>query len=154
MAMAGIDLSEELIEAGAALLATTDSLDMQAQGAMWVRDRALGDWRYYLVTSLVDTIGRRKAYKLLIDAFEKIKLPESVTVEDVHLGSPNDLFFQLIGRGFGVSGGGRAYVENCVINGIPFDGVIYRSVISAPTEGEAKRIEKRFGKRVRDLIKA
>lgn len=151
--MAGIDLSKELIDAGADLLAITDSLDMQAQGAMWVRDHALGDWRYYLVTSLVDTIGRRKTYKLLIDAFEKVSLPKSMTVEDVHLGAPSDTFFRLISSGFGVTGGGRAYVENCVINGIPFDGVIYRSVISEPTEGEARRIEKIFGKRVRDLIK-
>ncbi|MGJ0426151.1 hypothetical protein [Methylocystis sp.] len=152
--MAGIDLSEELIEAGADLLAITDSLDMQAQGAMWVLDHALGDWRYYLVTSLVDTIGRRKTYKLLIDSFEKFKLPDSITVEDVHLGSPSDIFFQLISSGIAVAGAGRAYVENCVFNGVPFDGVIYRSVMSSPTKDEARRIEKRFGKRVRELVKA
>ena len=88
--MADKDLSPELIEAGAAILAKTDELAMQAQGAMWVFDSSLEDWRYYLVTTLVDTLGRRKTYKLLIDAFEKLKLPQSMIVDDVHLGSPTD----------------------------------------------------------------
>ena len=42
--MAKHDLQPELIDAGAALLAATDSLSMQAQGAMWVYDRALEEW--------------------------------------------------------------------------------------------------------------
>lgn len=149
--MADNTLREELVDAGAAVLAATDKLGMQAQGAMWVLDHSLGDWRYYLVTSLVDTIGRRKTYKLLLDVFESIDLPHSMTVEDVHLGSPRDAFFQAISRFVQVTNS-RAFFENCAFNDVQFDGVIYRSVISAPSGTEAQRIEKVFSKHVRDLV--
>src|SRR5262245_11151563 len=120
-------LSEELKKSGRRLLEVTDSLDMQAQGAMWVYSHALEDWRYYLVTSLVDTIGRRKTYKLLLDAFELLQLPPEMTIEDVHLGSPADEFFRLVSTIARVEGG-IAEFRNCTFNGAPFDGVIYRSV--------------------------
>lgn len=149
--MADYALREELIDAGAAVLAATDDLGMQAQGAMWVLDHSLGDWRYYLVTSLVDTIGRRKTYKLLVDIFERIDLPRSMTVEDVHLGSPRDDFFRVISRAAQVTNS-RAYFENCAFNDVRFDGVIYRSVRSPPSESEAQKIERRFSKQVRDLV--
>lgn len=143
-------LPQHLKEAGLQLLATTDALAMQAQGAMWVYNYVLEDWRFYLVTSLVDTLGRRKTYGLLLDAFDRVDLPAEMTVEDVHLGSPNDDYFRLISSGFGVDGG-VVEVQNCVVNGVPVDAIIYRSVRSAPSAKEAERIEKRFAKRVKDL---
>ncbi len=90
------DLSEQLKEAGSQLLKSTDELDMQAQGAMWIYSSALEDWRYYLVTSLVDSIGRRKTYGLLLEVFERVEFPKEMTIEDVHLGSPTEPFFQLV----------------------------------------------------------
>lgn len=151
--MAAINLPSELIDAGAVILAATDDLSMQAQGAMWVFDHSLGDWRYYLVTSLVDTVGRRKTYKLLIEIFDKINVPRSMTVNDVHLGSPVDPFFKLVSGAVGISGGGYAIFSDCVFNGVAFDGLIYRSVREPPAPQEAERIEKRFARRVKDLIR-
>lgn len=144
------DLPEHLKEAGKELLATTDALSMQAQGAMWVYNYALDDWRYYLVTSLVDTLGRRKTYRLLLDAFERIKLPNEMTVADVYLGSPRDEYFGLISSGLRIEGG-MVTLRNCVINGAKVDALIYRSVRSAPSQKDAQRIEKQFSKRVKDL---
>ena len=141
--MADKDLSPELIEAGAAILAKTDELAMQAQGAMWVFDSSLEDWRYYLVTTLVDTLGRRKTYKLLIDAFEKLKLPQSMIVDDVHLGSPTDPFFQLISSMVNVSSGSVSF-RNCSFNGVKLDGRVYRSISTIPAPDEAEKIKKRF----------
>jgi hypothetical protein len=150
--MARSSLSPELRAAGIDLLAVTDSLGMQVQGAMWLYDHALSDWRYYLVTSLVDTIGRRKTYGLLLDVFEAVEFPKEVTIDDVYLGSPDDLFFKSISAAVRIGNGGPVEFNNCTINGIPFDGVIYRSVKEAPTKEEAERIDKRFAKRVKDLI--
>ena len=150
--MVGRHLPEELKEAGQRLLDVTDSLDMAAQGAMWVYSHALKDWRFYLVTSLVDTIGRRKTYGLLLDAFERIKLPKEMTVEDVHLGSPSDQFFGFVSGFVRVETGGRAEFNNCKFNDIQFDGVVYRMVKEAPTDKQAHQIEKRFQKRVKDLV--
>ena len=118
---------------------------------MWVYSHALEDWRFYLVTSLVETIGRRKTYKLLLDAFECIKLPEEMTVEDVYLGSPMDDFFRLISSSARVDEG-EVRFKKCSFDGIAFDGVVYRSVREVPKQREAERIEKRFSKRVKELI--
>lgn len=151
--MARDDLSEELIEAGQNLLSATDDMGMSAQGAMWVYSYALQDWRYYLVTSLVDNPGRRKTYQLLIRAFESGKFPDGLTVEDVHLGSPSEDFFQLVSSVVGVDGG-IARFTNCSFNNVAFDGVIYRSVRSVPSKPEAKRIEATFERRVKQAASA
>jgi hypothetical protein len=150
--MAREALPEHLIKAGQELLASTDALGMQAQGAMWLYDHVLMDWRFYLVTSLVDTVGRRKTYGLLLDAFEGSVLPRDLTIDDVHLGSPHEALFRLISSAVGIENG-AVRVENCVFNGVLFDGVIYRSVKVIPSAGEGARIEKRFSKRVRDAVK-
>jgi hypothetical protein len=114
--MARSSLSPELRAAGIDLLAATDKLGMQAQGAMWLYDHALSDWRYYLVTSLVDTIGRRKTYGLLLDIFEAMEFPKEMTVDDVYLGSPNEPLFNLVSALVKMPGGGAAEFENCAIN--------------------------------------
>jgi hypothetical protein len=149
--MAREHLSERLKDAGQELLAQTDALGMQAQGAMWLYDHRLQDWRYILVTSLVDTIGRRKTYKLLIEAFERLHLPSDIVIDDVYLASPSDEFFQLVSRVFHISGTSMGIFDNCTINNVRLDGVIYRSVLDVPSKTEADRIEKRFAKRVKDL---
>jgi len=148
-------LSEELKEAGGRLLYITDVLQMGAQGAMWVYDHNLNDWRYYLVTSLVDTIGRRETYKRLLRIFgapEADKFfPKELTIEDIHLGSPSDQFFQLITSAVSRAGSGHTTFKDCVINGIRFDGLVYRVVRSIPNTREAKTIEKQFLKRTNDV---
>jgi hypothetical protein len=144
-------LSDRMKAAGRDLLAVTDALEMRAQGAMWLYDHSLKDWRFYIVTSLVDVIGRRKTYQLLLEAFERIDLPEDVTIEDVYLGSPTDLVFQYVSRAVGVSDDSQVTVNNCSFDGLLFDGVIYRSVKAVPSAGEAKRIERRFSGHVKNL---
>ena len=147
-------LSDDLIQAGSALLAMTDTLSMRAQGAMWVYDHSLLDWRFYLVTSLVDTLGRRRTYRFLLDAFERLEMPDAMTVEDVHLGSPNDPFFITLSYAIHVAGNGFARFWNCTINDVAFDGGIYRSVAASPNDRDAGKIEKLFRSKVRKLAKA
>lgn len=149
--MARENLPEELIEAGATLLEAVDRLGMSPQGAMWIFDHGLGDWRYYLVTSLVDTLGRRRTYRLLIDAFEAVDMPKEMTVDDVHLGSPSEEFFRVISHFLRIDGRGRAFFNDCTINNIKFDGLIYRAVQEAPPPARAKAIERDFVRKVRKV---
>jgi hypothetical protein len=74
-----------------------------------------------------------------------------MTVEDVHLGSPNEPLFQLISRVINVDNRGEAEFRNCTLHGVPFDGLVYRSVERPPTEPEAKQIGRQFQKRVKEL---
>lgn len=152
--MARERLPERLKAAGRELLATTDALDMQAQGAMWLFDHGLQDWQFYLVTSLVDTIGRRESYRLLLDAFERVDLPSDMTIEDVHLGSPTNPIFNRISAAVSVSGNSQVEIRNRSVNGLEFDGLIYRAVQDVPDARQAELIGKRFAKRVKELPRA
>ena len=148
--MARDHLPQELIDAGKKILEATDALDMQAQGAMWVHDHSLEDWRFYLVTSLVDTLGRRKTYGFLLDIFDRASVPKEMTVDDVHLGSPKEEFFQLISGAMRIENG-NVRIKNSRFNGVLFDGYVYRSVNEIPTSKQAEAIQKRFVKRVKDI---
>jgi hypothetical protein len=144
-------LSEDLKQAGLQVLSATDELGMQAQAAMWVYNHALQDWRYYLVTSLVDTIGRRKTYRLLLEIFERIDLPKEMTIEDVYLGSPSDPFFKVVSQLVHVDSA-RLEFQNCKFNDIMFDGIIFRSLREIPSDKQAAQIEKKFSRKVKDLV--
>jgi hypothetical protein len=78
----------------------------------------------------------------------RVRLPENMTIEDVHLGSPNEPFFQLVSSVVRIDGG-RAEFNNCSFNDVQFDGVVYRAVKSPPTPREAAGIEKRFQMQVK-----
>lgn len=94
--MAPTDLPPELIAAGRRLLEATDELGLDAQGAAWVWEADLEEWRYYLVTVLTDTMGPSWVYKRLLKAFNKMPVREDFLAVDVHLGSPNEVLFMLI----------------------------------------------------------
>ncbi len=124
---------------------------MQAQGAMWIYDHALDDWRFYIVTSLIDTLGRRTAYGILLDAIQHLDMGQGLTAADIHLGSPSDALFRLISQAVRVDGAGFVEVHDCPIDGVDFDGVIYRSVGEPPAGADAARIEKQFVRRAKSL---
>jgi hypothetical protein len=152
--MARDSLPEDLTIAGRELLQATDALGMSAQGAMWIYSHALREWRYYLVTSLIDTLGRRKTYQLLIRAFELSNFPRRMLLEDVHLGSPTDPYFHAISGAMRVDGNTTITVVNCSFNGMLFDGVVYRSVREPPQAPEMKAIEKKFERNIRERERA
>lgn len=149
--MARENLPAELIAAGGELLAATDALGMRAQAAMWLFDHELGDWRYYLVTSLVDSAGRRATYKRLIDIVAAGRFPRGMTLDDVHLASPTDDLF--LGITSAVQGTDNRF-EDCVINGIRIDGFMYRALRTLPTADEARQIDRDFARATRKLAAA
>jgi hypothetical protein len=148
--MAAPNLSQHLIDAGAKLLAALDDAGLQAQGAGWIFDHGLGDWRFMIATSLVDSKGRLWVYKHLVKVMAKLNMPEDLTVADIHLmGTDNPLFrmmAQLIHLDNGV-----ARFENCRLNDMLFDAAIYRWVRQPPNQADVNKLEKSFIKRVKEL---
>ena len=151
--MAATSLRKHLIDAGAKLLAALDDAGLQAQGAAWVFDHGLGDWRYVIVTSLVDTMGRSKVYRQLLTVIRKLDTPKDLTVADIHLVSPGAHLFKAIARivNVDIPGGGFATFQNCAISDAKFDAVIFRWIVRVPTQAEAAKIEKQFKRRVKEL---
>jgi hypothetical protein len=93
--MAPKRLPEHLIELGGRLLEATDTLGMAAQGAAWIYDDELEEWRFYLVTGLMDTKGPRWVHKRLLEAFTKLPERDDFLSLDVHLGSPEEILFRV-----------------------------------------------------------
>jgi hypothetical protein len=142
------------VEEGKAFLASLDELGMGVQGAAWLYFRDLDDWRYYVATPLTDTMGRKRVYSLLADALDVIGTPEGLSVFDVHLASPQDPIFQLISGAVNWQGGGVAFFENCSLNGVQVNGVMYRLTRHArPIDARlAKRTEVVFKRKVKEVL--
>ncbi|WP_137154472.1 hypothetical protein [Rhizobium sp. FKL33] len=127
--MARKDLSPQLIAAGRATLTALDEMGMAVQSAKWAFDPALEAWKFCLVTSLVDSAGRRKAYQLLLRAFELGAFP--LSVEDVYLRSVDD--------------------EMSVDGNTSSEPVIYRTMSAAPSDAEARALQRAFEQTLSDL---
>lgn len=121
--MARKDLSPQLIADGRATLEGLEEMRLGVQSAMWAYDEALEAWKFCLVSSLVDSAGRRKAYQLLLRAFELGAFP--LSVEDVYLSSVDDAL--------------SADVESAST-----PPVIYRESSVAPSETEARALQRAF----------
>jgi hypothetical protein len=145
------DISKDLIEAGRKLLAALDSAGLGAQGAAWIFFHDLEDWRFVVATSLVESMGRSKVYKLLLDVMKQLDVPKELTVEDIHLISTEGPVYTTIGRIFRLAGGGTARVSDCTINGAKIDALIYRWGDDSPSANEMKRVERSFRRRIKEL---
>lgn len=91
--MAERGLSESAIEAGAKFLASLDELGLQPEGAAWLYSYSLVDWRFAVVTSAVDIVGRRTIYRSLLDALRVAHLGDDLTEVDLYLVSPSDRWY-------------------------------------------------------------
>ena len=74
--MAAETLPPNALDLGKTVLLTTDSLGMAVEGAFWLYTAKDEEWRYFLVTSLVDRIGSREIYLRLNEVLAK-KFPEA-----------------------------------------------------------------------------
>jgi|SRR5215212_1484498 hypothetical protein len=83
--MAAGALSNDLIAAGKKLLALMDELGLGPEGAAWIYDHDLGEWRFVIASSLVDQEGRRWVYQNLLKVFRAGKFPKEFTILDVFL---------------------------------------------------------------------
>lgn len=149
--MAARPLSQQLIDAGQRLLEEADRIGLNPQGAAWLYDHGLDEWRYVLVSALVDTMGRRKVYLLMVQAFSQLQLPADLTVVDVYLESPRSPLFNALSA-FEVRNS-LVKFKNCKLDGMLLDGVIYRWD-PTPSPDSIKDIERKFVRKAKKRVKA
>lgn len=124
--MVGQALREDLIEAGGRLLAAADEAAIRPAAAAWLYDHALGEWRYYMATILVDAVGRRPIYAAIINLFDSVKAPDDFSIVDVFLAGPRDPVFQLVSSMINIQGNARLRFSNCFLDDVLFDALLYR----------------------------
>lgn len=128
--MAGLDLSDELRAAGAAMVRELDAIELRPQGVLWLHFPHIKDWRLTVISDLVEYAGRLKIYGLIDAALEKHGPIEGLTIFDVHLASPAEILPRVIRSG--VSGSGPMEVVDCFFNGVPVNALIYRLLPARP----------------------
>lgn len=88
--MAARTLPTDDIAFGRAVLLATDALGMRAEGAFWLYDSREEKWRYFLITSLFNSLGSREIYLRLNGALKK-QLSERETRQfQLFIGGPTE----------------------------------------------------------------
>lgn len=134
--MAVEPLRDDLKRAGHELVKRLDALGMKPEGAGWFFFHDLGDWRFYIASSLVELEGKKKVYSALVDAMSALGDIDGLSVFDIHLESPRDPLFQAVGSALHIKGHGNVEVHNCVFYDLLVDAVLYR-MDDTPMEGRA-----------------
>lgn len=142
--MAVEPLSEQLIEAGQALTSELDRIGLHPQGALWLHAHHLNDWRFTIISDLVDEMGRRRVYALIDEALTKIGPNDGLTIVDIHLATPSEVLARVLGGAFEINDG-IATLESCSVNGMPVDAVVYRLTSKGR---DAKKAAASFERRV------
>ncbi len=119
-------LTDEMIQAGSALLANLDRSRFSVDAALWLYLTEGNQWRLLLATPEVHLDGPRKAYKRLIQALRKSAV--DVSPVDIAVVDSRDGFIQLLRTAISVQGGSGVRFSRNTINGqFIEDAYIYRT---------------------------
>ncbi len=148
--MAVEHLPDELKRKGQNVLSMLDELGLEPQGMLWLHFPHLRDWRLTVITDLVETIGRKRAYDLIGSALDHVGAVEGMTVFDLHLAAPSEVIPRVLG-GTIILENGMAELRDSQINDIPINAVLYRLRKARP-QIAAKKAASRFEKSVAQLV--
>lgn len=143
--MAIAPISVELKQAGREMLAALDDIGLQPNGAMWLYFHNIGDWRFAVVSDLVPALGRTKIYGLIDAALAARKPVEGLTIFDVQLAAPDELFVRVISKVFQVHPGVEVTLGNVAIDNVPVEAFIYR-LLPPRSASEVRSSSVRFSK--------
>lgn len=152
------ELPTEKIEAGRTCLELLDEYGLGVQGAVWIWVEGLTEWRFYIVTSLVDIDGLVNTFNRIERLFAlRFHNPE-LTIDDVHLGSPNEPLFRTMAKVIAVRDNAMIELENVIVQDqhsriIIEHAYIYR-LERAPPPMKAKQARQLFDRRLRELERA
>jgi hypothetical protein len=119
-------LTEEMIQAGSALLANLDRSQFFVDAALWLYMAEMNQWRLLLATPEVHLDGPRKAYKRLIQALRNAAA--HVSPQDIAVVDTRDAFIQLLRKAVSIEGGhGVRFSRNTIDGQFIEDAYIYRT---------------------------
>ena len=154
MIPAHFDLSQEAVDAGEQFLALLDEYGLGVQGAGWIHFDVVREWRYYIVTSLVDIDGLVETHDRISRLFALKFRSEVLTIDDLYLMSPKEPTFKTLS---GVFKFDRSLIilEKVQIDNLLVErAVFYRALKDVPTDIKAKQARQQFDRRVKELERA
>jgi len=137
--MAVEPLSAELKTAGQIMLAHLDRVGLSPQGALWLMFPHIKDWRYTVVSDLVDDYGRIKVYGLIDEALSALPPVDGLTLFDIHLASTSEIMPMVL-DGLVAVDNGVVHLNDCRINDVKVDAVVFRLQQARPVAVRKKAI--------------
>lgn len=136
--MAARDLPQELVQAGERVSTASDAAGLCLAAAAWIYDHELNEWRFYVVSPLVGMVEKKRLYAAIAHVIRNIDVPEEFSVVDVYLDSTNGIMFNIIGSVVQFDTRVLAFFNDCKINGVKIDAVIYKFNSSRKKIGNAE----------------
>ena len=152
--MAKNEILAEDLAFGRAVLLATDALKMSAEGAFWIKYGGEDRWRYFIVTSLFDSMGPREIYLRLNKALAK-KLSEKETKSfDIFMAGPHEAFLRKFPRSVRTAHyASEPFHVSVGVDEKKADVWVYRFA-RGMDERFTKRTERRFKREVSELLAA
>lgn len=121
------------------MLALLDRVGLQPQGALWLMFPHVKDWRYTIVSDLVDDYGRTKVYGLIDDVIAALPAVDGLTIFDIHLASSTEIMPRLLDGAIDVDNG-IVRLTDCRVNDMNVDAVVFRLSRPRPVSVRKKAI--------------
>lgn len=128
--MVGTYLTEEMIDAGVALVRKLDESGFSPCAAFWIYSSEENDWKLKIANEKVGEEGPRKAYgkiqRILMANPDEFK---SLSLDDISLARPDESFIQLLRRALhtGDDISGIRFKDAVVEGAFIDDAYIYRA---------------------------
>jgi hypothetical protein len=152
--LAAKDLSQNDVAFGRAFLLATDALGMSAEGAFWLYDPRDKEWRYFLISSLFESMGSRGLYSRLQQALAKTLSEKESVAFPFYIASPSEKLVKDIRRYAKTS---RYATEPLAIEGKiggeKTSARVYRLSVSL-ADAQMRTVQRRFKRRTNDLLVA
>ena len=88
--MASKALSKDDLAFGRVVLLATDVLGLSAEGAFWIRFSRRAEWKFFLVTSLMHTLGPREIYIRLNESLKKQLSDRETKDFNIYIADPGE----------------------------------------------------------------
>jgi hypothetical protein len=144
-------LTEGQKEAGRQCLTLLDVYELGVQGAIWIYTKSLQEWRFYIVTSLLDIDGLVETYNSVERSFGLKFRNEHLTMEDIHFSSPTENLFMKLASAISARAHSEIELDNVIIDGFMIEHAYIYRLEKAPPKIKAKQVSERFDKMLKQI---
>lgn len=142
-------ISPASVSAGAECLKLLDSHGFAVQGAAWLFSSVVREWRYYLISGLVDVDGPIATFDRIGRLFAAVHW-NGLMLDDVHLGSPDEPMFKALASAIRVENA-QMVLEGIQVNQFVIEHAIVYRMVSAPIRTKLQEVRKRFDRHLQEL---
>lgn len=116
----------DLVQAGHRLAKEFDDVGLCPAVAAWTREHKVGEWRYYILSSMVGIIQKKRVQRVARHIMEIIDLPNDLCTSNIYIAGLNSQHLIDIGKKFKFVGDSPIYLGGIVIGKTIMDAVVYR----------------------------